>query len=349
MNPPRTAAVATFHTIPAMRVFLLIGIITLPLFAADGTPPPARKVTITGEARPPADIAKAIREQTGTDVDVAALDPKPIAADLQKLDYWTTVERLAERTASRVVMTGGRVALKPGKSQAPSFVSGPFRFVYRDVFIRGDGESGMAGYTIHIDVAWEPWLNTYRIDTTPKITEAKDNSGSSVKVPAGGSRSFTTSNFAELTVRPQGLTRDSKRLSISGSILVTISDKLLTFSFDAVNGKPVGNAVQDGVSVNLTKHGPDGNDFVAIVGLNYPKSDVVWESHEYAWHRNNVMRLLPPKGEPIVADLVEAADLRYGFKGRAKEVGPGWKLDYRTPGPMREIEVKFELKDIKLP
>jgi hypothetical protein len=332
-----------------MRVFLLFVIFTVPLLAADRTPPPARKVTITGEPKLPADLAKAIKEQTGTDVDVSALDPKPVAADFEKLNYWTAVERLAERTGSRIVMSGGRVALKLGKSQAPSFVSGPFRFVYRDVFIRGDGESGMAGYTIHIDVAWEPWLNTYRIDTVPKITDAKDDAGHSIKVSAGGSRTFTSGNFAELTVRPQGLTRDSKRLTLSGSMMVTIADKLLTFTFDATNGKSVGDARQEGVSVNLTKHGPDGNDWVAIVGLNYPKSDVIWESHEYAWHRNNVMRLLPPKGEPIVADLVEAADLRYGFKGRANQVGAGWKLDYRTPGPMREIEVKFELKNIKLP
>jgi hypothetical protein len=332
-----------------MRVLLLLGILTVPLHAADSTPPPARKVTITGEPKTLADIAKAIKEQTGTDVDVSALDPKPVAADFQKLDYWTAVERLSERSGSRIVMIGGRVALKPGKSQAASFVSGPFRFVFREVFIRGDAESGNAGYTILIDVAWEPWLNTYRIDTVPKITDAKDDAGHSIKVPIGGSRTFTTSNFAELTVRPQGLTRDSKRLTLSGSMMVTIADKLLTFTFDAVTGKPVGDATQDGVSVNLTKNGPDGNDWVAIVGLNYPKSDVVWESHEYAWHRNNVMRLLPPKGEPIVADMVEAADLRYGFKGRAKQVGPGWKLDYRTPGPMREIELKFELKDIKLP
>jgi hypothetical protein len=332
-----------------MRVFLLLVVLALPVMAADGTPPPARMVTITGKPKTPADIAKAIKEQTGTDVDVSALDPKPVPVDFEKLNYWTAVERLAERTGSRIVMTGGRVALKPGKSQAASFVNGPFRFVFREVFIRGDAETGNAGYSILIDVAWEPWLNTYRIDTVPKITDAKDDAGHPIKFPTGGSRTFTTSNFAELTVRPQGLTRDSKRLTLSGSMMVTIADKLLTFTFDAVSGKPIGEATRDGVSVNLTKHGADGNDWVAVVGLNYPKSDVIWESHEYAWHRNNVMRLLPPKGEPIVADLVEAADLRYGFKGRANKVGAGWKVDYRTPGPMREIEVKFELKDIKLP
>src|SRR5262245_10492335 len=86
---PRTVELGTIHTIPAMRILLLLGVLTLPLHAADDTPPPARKVTITGEAKTPAEIAKEIKAQTGSDVDVSPLDPKPVAADFQKLDYWT--------------------------------------------------------------------------------------------------------------------------------------------------------------------------------------------------------------------------------------------------------------------
>jgi hypothetical protein len=41
--------------------------------------------------------------------------------------------------------------------------------------------------------------------------------------------------------------------------------------------------------------------------------------------------------------------VRYVFKNRARQVGAEWKFDYRTPGPMREITVPFELKDIPLP
>ena len=80
-----------------------------------------------------------------------------------------------------------------------------------------------------------------------------------------------------------------------------------------------------------------------------PKSIVSVESYEFALLRNNVVSLLPPKGAAIKANLVEAVDLRYGFKNMAKQVGPGWKLEYRTPGPLREIVVPFELKNIPLP
>jgi hypothetical protein len=293
--------------------------------------------------------AEAIKEQTGIVVDVAGIDAKPVPLDKGSHDFWVALEKLSEESGGRIVAGAGRVGLKPGKSHAASSVSGAFRFSVREILIRGDAEAGTANYIVILDVMWEPWLNTYRIDTVPKISSAKDDTGKSLTMAAGGSRTFTTGNKAELTVRPQGVTRTAKSLTLSGSIMVTIADKLLTFTWDAATGKPIEPAVQEGVLVNLSKHGPEGDDWVATVQLKYPKSDVVWESHEYAWHRNNVMRLLPPRGQPINADLVEAADLRYGFKGRANQVGPGWKLDYRTPGPMREIVVPFELKDIRLP
>ena len=85
--------------------------------------------------------------------------------------------------------------------------------------------------------------------------------------------------------------------------------------------------------------------------MRYPNTGVTWESHEFYWARHNVMRLLPPKGNPIPADSTDFGEgtVRYVFKNRAKQVGAGWKFDYRTPGPMREITVPFELKDIPLP
>ena len=41
--------------------------------------------------------------------------------------------------------------------------------------------------------------------------------------------------------------------------------------------------------------------------------------------------------------------LQYVFKNRAKAVGANWKIEYRTPGPMREVPIPFELKNIPLP
>src|SRR4051794_1738830 len=101
----------------ATRLTLLFGLLAAPPPAADPGPPPSKKVTLRGEAVAPADAARAIREQTTIDVDVSALGAgKAVALDLRDADFWTAVGQLAERTGGKVVTTGGRVALRPGKS-----------------------------------------------------------------------------------------------------------------------------------------------------------------------------------------------------------------------------------------
>src|SRR5438874_1240352 len=92
------------------RPLLLVGLLALPLGAADSRPPAAHKVTLAGDRLTPADAARAIRQHASIDVDVSALDPsKTFALNLQQTDFWTAVHQLADATGSKVVTTGGRV------------------------------------------------------------------------------------------------------------------------------------------------------------------------------------------------------------------------------------------------
>ena len=153
-----------------------------------------------------------------------------------------------------------------------------------------------------------------------------------------------------MQVFPTGLTRGARSLTLEGSVTVTLADELLTFAFPTAV-KPAAVPAQKGVSVAVVKSAADGNDWVVEVQLTYPKGEVVWESHEDYWLRNNVLRLLPPGGTPIRMELDNILEwtIRYVAKGQGKRVGAGWGLDYRAPGPMREVTVPFVLKDIPLP
>ena len=336
MPGPRTAPIA-----------LALGLLALPVGAADSRPPAAHKVTLTGDKLTPAQAAKEIRTHASIEVDVSALDPaKTFALNLRDANFWTAVHQLADATGSKVVTTGGRVALRPGKSEAPVHVQGPFRFTVREPYARLDPETGKSTYEITLEVCWEPWLLAYRIEGTPTVDRATNDQGKDLAVARGGSRTLTTGNIATLTVRPAA-TRADRSINLVGSVRVTIADKLLTFAFEANNPQSVPK--QEGIQVAVKKSGADGPNWFAEMEVRHPPGGVTVESHEYELLRHNVARLVPPKGNPIPADQVEAADLRYGFKNRAGQVGPGWKLEYRTPGPMREIVVPFELKDIKLP
>src|SRR5688500_9005429 len=94
------------------RIALLLGLLTAPALAADSGPPAAKKVNLQKADLTPAAAARAIREATAIEVDVSALDAgKTFALDLKDADFWTAVGQLADRTDSKVVTTGGRIAL----------------------------------------------------------------------------------------------------------------------------------------------------------------------------------------------------------------------------------------------
>jgi hypothetical protein len=336
-------------TRPLGLTTLLIGLLAVPILAADPGPPAAKKVTLRDNALTPAKAAQAIREQTTIDVDVSALDAgKTVALDLHNADFWPAISQLAERTGSKIVTTGGRVALRPGKSLAAVSVNGPFRFTERETYARIDPETGKRTYEVTLEVCWEPWLLAYRIDTTPSVIKIVNDQGREVAVAKNATRALTVGNIATLSVRPEA-TRADKSLTLTGSVRVTIADKLLTFIFNAA--KPEAVPAQQGITATVKRTGTDGANWFAEVELRHAAGGVPVESHEYALFRNNTLELVSPTGDRLKADSTEFDDpaTRFVFKNAAKKVGPGWKLEYRTPGPLREIVVPFELKGIALP
>src|SRR5262245_50701214 len=187
----------TSRTAGLFKPFAGLVLVTGVALGADNSPPAAKKVSYTGDTAAPAALAKAIKQQTGIDVDVSSVDAsKRVTANFKDVPFWTAVENLAEQTGSVVVTSGGRVALKPVKpgSGSPSNVNGPFRFAVRETYARGDLQAGTTTYDLKLEVCWEPRLNTYRIDTVPKITTAKDDARKTVSVAAGGARTFTSGN-----------------------------------------------------------------------------------------------------------------------------------------------------------
>jgi hypothetical protein len=317
-------------------------------FAADNAPPSAKKVISKGETQSPVDWAKSIKVQTGIDVDLAGVDARPVTVDKGTHDFWVALETLAKKTNSRIAFSAGRLTLKPGKSHSSSCVRGPFRFSVREIDIRGDAENGTANYSVTLNVSWEPWLLAYRSDSSPTIRRATSDQGKELLVAKGGSRSLTTGNSAALSVRPS-VDRPSKSITLEGSVGITIADELLTFTFDA--NKPEPTAAQKGVSAAVKKSAADGPDWIVEIELRHEKGKVSVESYEYELYRNNVLELVSPRGDRFKMPVAEYRDRStvFSLKNGARQVGPGWKLEYRTPGPMREIVVPFELKDIRLP
>ncbi len=341
----------------AVRV-LLPGILSLALSfapasrAADQLPPGGKfsisKGTVTAK-----EFAAAVETASGMTLDVSAIDGgSTVPADLKDVGYWAALDHLATHTNSRLSITGGRIAFKSGAATLPASVSGPFRVAATEVVLRRDLAAGTTVCDLHLELAWLPTVIVFRTDTAPTITSLTDDTGAKLTASSAAARTHTSGIVAPLIVRPQGVKRAAKSINIAGSVQVTIADELLTFQFDAAGKPPLAAAKQKGVAVTVRKIKTAGADLLVEVQLDYPPGNVVWESFEDVyWTRNNRLRLVPPKGEPIPADAAEYNDrsITYTFKNRAAKLAAGWTLEYQTPGPMREVRVPFALTGITLP
>lgn len=312
--------------------------------------PVDRLVRIPAGAQAPSAVARQFAEQLGVSIDVSAVPDEPIDGLSGASPFWVALERLAERTGTHIAIAGGRPTLRPGRAGVPSFISGPIRVSAREVLIRGDLESGRSTCDLQLQVLWAPWVHAYRIDTAPATCSVEDDQGRAVRVAPGNSRTFTSGTSAAVMVRLTDVPRSVKSLTLRGTIHLTVANELLAFEWSAL--KPGRTPAQKGVVVEVLRSFRDGKDWVVVVKTPGPAGSAKWQSFESSyWARNNTLDLVPPGGERIRGEAVEFNDdsIRYRFRDQGASVTEQWKLNYRTPGPMYEAPVSFELKNVPLP
>lgn len=337
-----------------MRTFglltLLVVAATLP--AADPVPPTL--VTLNKPAATPDDIGKA----AGIPV-VGVGGTFPAAFD--RVPFWTALEAVAAKTGTRVALreNGRRIALEPrGLSVEVSSVSGAFRTVARQVTSRLNLELGQPVYDVQLEAHWEPRFPVFRVDTVPTITRATDDRNTKLTTTATKARSAPTGATHALPVRLNGLTRDSRKITVlAGHYTVVAADRMLAFRFDNLAAKaPVSLPPKDGVTATLTRVEKDEQTWEVEVELKYPPGGPVFESFEKdAWLSENRLALVSPDQKTFRTDDYEARGtvLIYRFKedaakGLANVAAKGWAVVCETPAPLKEFAVPFELKDIPL-
>jgi hypothetical protein len=304
-------------------------------------------------------VVAELAKQTGMEVDIAGLDPQlPIKAAFDKTDFWNVVDILAAKTGSRVELglRGKPVTLvkQSGPLKAPCSIEGPFRIAARTVESRIDLQTGAVVYNLTLEVAWESRLPIYAIDSQPRISKGEDDAGRPLTVKPIRGRVPVSGANTTLRFSIDGLNRDSKRIAtLQGDLKVTAAAELLRFDFDDA-AKPA-DKKQKGIVVDLKKFDKEGNYWIADLRLHYPDTSASFESFETYWLSRNRFTLISPDGKSRhTTDDVEINGnlLRYRLKV-TNEFNPqslkGWKLEYETPGVMREVPVKFELKGIALP
>jgi hypothetical protein len=356
---PRTieAGYGSLRT-PHASVIVILALLSSTLFAQ--SPPDSRTIRLP-QALTPAEAFREITRQSGIEVvPPSELPAGQIPASPDPVPFWTALDRLAGQIQGQVVLSrrGQAVTIRPAKIPAMASVEGPFRTVARGVSIRSDFESATTAYDLLLDLHWEPRFPVFRVDDTPLLSLAKDDLGTVLTTPVVQVRNPVSGFTAPMKIPLSGLTRNSRKIAVlEGSLTATLADKMLTFSMPVAKESQTLRQEEVELTGSTTF---EGNFAVVRLSIRYPKGFPVFESFEETmWMKQNTVALISPKGVRTGTTNFETlgraggADGVYRFPaetlGGIPKDTAGWKLEYTTPSPLKEVPVRFRLKDIPLP
>ncbi len=314
------------------------------------------------------EVADALPRTTGVEVTVAPAALKTqCAVRFDKAPLWEALQTIADATNTRLALGGGgsRVELVPrGRSLEVATTSGAFRVVAQQVAGRAMLEQGTTFHEVQLLVHWEPRLRVYRIDSAPKISKVTDVPSSKITADGGSAQILPVNATTEMKVRLNGLTRKSEKItSLAGEFNVTAAERILSFAFEAPDGKLPDKQKQGEVSTLLKRLQQKDNMWEVVLEVSYPKGQPVFESFQGEWWlRDNRLVLRSPEGKAVVINDYEIPQpdrttplvVIHRFKEDAKNgfgnpTAKGWSLIYETPSPLVDVNVPFELKGIPLP
>ncbi len=362
---------------PRTRLFVTALLLAAGLVAhagrADDKVPEGKRVNLQGQL-PLSKALAELKQQTGIEVKDKsdAGDPK-IKLDLKDVTFWEALEAIAKEADVRIVpyFNEDEVALAPGAYKAlPISYSGPFRTVVKRLSAVRDLETDAHFYVVSLEVAWEPGVKPFFMDMPPKGLKVLDDKMREIKYEdEGAGRQPVQGRTAEINLRLAGVPRTTNKIATLGGTVTLIGPtKWLTFTFDNLaNAKAdpkAATSTQEGVTTKLSKLEFKSDIWVVEVSLEYPKDGPKLESFEVgdfvAYNtcllKNKDGKTVPDAGSETSGGMGTKAAVTYLFSlldhkavfGPKPDPGQ-WGLVYKTPGPLKEIPVKFEFKDLLLP
>lgn len=334
------------------------------LAAVAGQPPaPALAPTRISQKQPDAtlgDIAADLGKASGIPISIppaAARVKCPV--NLLETPFWEALEQVAHETGMKIVLQerGTKLALEPrGASREVATTSGPFRIAATQVIGRELLDLGITFYEVYLTVNWEPRIPVFRIDSQPHITKVVDDRGAVLSAPLATTRTYPTESLTDMKVKIQGLTRESKQIAVlAGEFRVTAAERMLAFKFAGLAKHPQ-SKTEDRVTATLKGVTKVDKYWEVEMEVVYPEGHPVFESfEEQKWLRDNRLLLVSPQGKLTEPESEEVAAhgrriaATYRFPAAINPTANGWTLLYETPGPLVEVKVPFELRNIPLP
>jgi hypothetical protein len=345
---------------------LCLCVSVVPFFAADADNlVPSKKVTLSGQM-PLRDALAALKKQTGLDVvdQTGAADVK-VKVDLKGATFWEALEAIAKEADARVLPNAGEsaVALVEGPYKGlPISFAGPFRTVVKRIASIRDLETDAHFTLVSLEVAWEPGVKPFFLDMPPKGLVVEDEKMRPLKVENEGSgRAPIAERAVEVNLRLAGVPRTTAKVAVlKGTVNLIGPTKWLAFEFKEL---AKASLTQDGVTAKLSKVNLVKDRWDVEISLEYPGDGPKLESFEVgdfvAFNECLLKKgdkVVPFGGYQTEGGAGAKAVVLYQFplddNKEAFGANPDpkeWSVIYKAPGPMKEIPVKFEFKDLLLP
>jgi hypothetical protein len=343
--------------------------------AADLPPLPAgKKVTLPREKMSLSKALAEVERQSGIRVeDLRETGDAEIQVDVEDCLFWQAVDRIARAAEASVYVypRSGRVVLV--KAQGPHqpgriSYSGPFRIALKEVGTKLNLESGGRTTLATFEVAWEPSLQPFYLETRPQNLRIVDDRGQPVAAPdAGNSQAPIDGRTALVFDAPlPAVPRATQGLaSVEGELTAIVPSKMLQLDFAAVDAlhkapadDPLRTIQREGVTCSITRVTLTSDRWTFQVSLNLPPGDAEFDSFQ-SWVVNNEMTLRKKndqvwKSSSYVLDANSArgAVVSYHFLHKDAPAPPqaaDWALTYTTPAALMQMPIRFAFKDISLP
>lgn len=343
---------------------LLVAWNVSPCRAADSEDPVPTSVTIQDKSIPLSKALMALSKQTGIEVEDRRREKedRPIKLDLAKSTFWQALDTIAREADLRVSLyeRDRKIALVDGPyHEVPTSYTGPFRIAIKRMTAVRDLEADAHFTVAHLEVAWEPRIQAFLLESRPDSLVVKDDKGRVREMPeeAKGQASVNGRLAEVIEVRLPGLPRSANAIAqLKGTLSLVGATKMLTFTFNKLEKETL---TQDGVTVRLFQLSTNGDPWTIGLSLRYPPGGPRFESFQSSVVNNEIYlekngKRYPSNGGSSIDQTDNEATVRYLFEeDQAKKFILGkpadWKLIYLTPGKISEMPVPFEFKDVPLP
>jgi hypothetical protein len=283
---------------------------------------------------------------------------------VQKATFWQALEAIAKAADLRISLyqRDGQIALVDGPYRVrPVSFSSLFRTTVKRITTVADFENDAHFTVAQLEVAWEPRLQPFLLETRPDALVVEDDQGHPLKTPETGKGQASVSGRTamDIEMRLPAVPRSVAKIGLlKGNLRIIGPSKMLTFTFDKL--AKGAKQKQEEVTVTVSEFTMDQERWTVGIVLDYPEGGPKFESFQ-SWLVHNRIALDKPGGQPFPAnggsDEVVSPDgphaiLHYHFveaNGRKLGKPEDWKLIYRTPGKIVALPVAFEFKDLRLP